>query len=205
MSDDFTLDTQTDATVGITDTVKTNDNTPTFSGTSSNVEGDITITVGGAIYAVTPNVDDGTWRLDTEAVTSTDGTFNLTEDGDYTITADAEDVDGNAITQVSDDFTLDTQTDATVGITDTVKTNDNTPTFSGTSSNVEGDITITVGGAIYAVTPNVDDGTWTLDTEAATSTDGTFNLTEDGNYTITADADNNTKIYTATFYRKPLN
>ncbi|MBD9485611.1 RTX toxin, partial [Pseudomonas sp. PDM14] len=65
----------------------TADNTPTFSGTSSNTSGNLTLTVNGSDYTVTPNAD-GTWSftLPTNAALA---------DGDYTATIKGSDAQGN--------------------------------------------------------------------------------------------------------------
>ncbi|MCP5056252.1 MAG: hypothetical protein GY937_05930, partial [bacterium] len=156
-NDSFILDTQTDAVVTLVDTTTISDITPLFNGTATNTEGPLVIEVGGATYHVIPNAENK-WSLDTETAVPVSGTFSLASDGTYTITVDAEDADGNAIEQISDDFKVATDPDddsnAVVTIVDTVETNDTTPEFSGTSKNVEGDLVVSVGGATYHVTPD---------------------------------------------------
>ncbi|MBD9485610.1 Biofilm associated protein, partial [Pseudomonas sp. PDM14] len=77
-------------------------------------------------------------------------------DGDYTATIKGSDAQGNEADD-SDAFTVDVL--PTVTIADITTTADNTPTFSGTSSNTSGNLTLTVNGSDYTVTPNAD-GTW---------------------------------------------
>ena len=172
------LDTTTDATISINDMTETNDTTPTISGSSSNVSGSITVTIGGSEYSVTPD-QNGDWSV---AVNP------LGEDGDYTITANGEDADGNPASEATSSLELDTTTDANISINEMTETNDTTPVISGTSSNVSGSITVTVGGATYEITPD-QNGDWSLDTETATPSSGSFLLATDGNYDITANGE----------------
>ncbi|MCP5056057.1 MAG: hypothetical protein GY937_04940, partial [bacterium] len=167
VTDTFTVDKTTDAVVTVLDTVETNDTTPEFSGTSKNVDGDLTIDINGNVYTVTPEAN-GNWTLDTTTAIPNGGNAPVElKDGEYTITIDAEDADGNAIEPVTDTFiiyTLHTITDA-VTLVDTTVTSDTTPAFNGTAKNVEGYLDVEVNGKLYQV--EVVDGSWNLDTTTA--------------------------------------
>ncbi|MBW8192288.1 retention module-containing protein, partial [Neiella marina] len=154
-------------TVSINAATPGEDTTPTFSGTSSNTEGNLTLTVNGIDYAITPD-SDGNW----EFTLPDDAAL---EDGEYTATITGSDAQGNDAPDASTNFEVDQL--PTVSINAATPGEDTTPTFSGMSSNTEGNLTLTVNGIDYAVTPD-SDGNWefTLPDDAAL---------EDGEYTAT--------------------
>ncbi|MCM2681548.1 Ig-like domain-containing protein, partial [Echinimonas agarilytica] len=146
------------------------DTTPTFSGTSDNTVGDLTLTVNGVEYAVTPELD-GSWEF-----TLPDGA--ALADGEYTATIDGVDAQGDAAETSDADFTIGLVPEVSITVTNDPE--DTTPTFSGTSDNTVGDLTLTVNGVEYAVTPELD-GSWefTLPDGAALA-DGEYTATIDG-------------------------
>ncbi|MCM2681547.1 Ig-like domain-containing protein, partial [Echinimonas agarilytica] len=156
--------------VSITVTNDPEDTTPTFSGTSDNTVGDLTLTVNGVEYAVTPELD-GSWEF-----TLPDGA--ALADGDYTATIDGVDAQGDAAETSDADFTIGLVPEVSITVTNDPE--DTTPTFSGTSDNTVGDLTLTVNGVEYAVTPELD-GSWefTLPDGAALA-DGDYTATIDG-------------------------
>ncbi|MCM2680326.1 Ig-like domain-containing protein, partial [Echinimonas agarilytica] len=156
--------------VSITVTNDPEDTTPTFSGTSDNTVGDLTLTVNGVEYAVTPELD-GSWEF-----TLPDGA--ALADGEYTATIDGVDAQGDAAETSDADFTIGLVPEVSITVTNDPE--DTTPTFSGTSDNTVGDLTLTVNGVEYAVTPELD-GSWefTLPDGAALA-DGDYTATIDG-------------------------
>ncbi len=167
---------------------RTNDNTPTYSGTvSDNGPGPITvvITVDGVVLG-NATVTGNTW------------TFTPTEplgDGPHTVTATATDAAGNTAND-SNNFTVDTTAPA-VEVTapaEGSRTNDTTPTYSGTVEagatvviSVDGTVlgNATVTGTTWTFTPTVPlaEGQHTV---TATATDVAGNTASDSN-TFTVD------------------
>lgn len=145
----------------------TNDNTPNISGTS---EAGAAITVlvsdaNGLVQTLTATADgNGAWNVDAAQL----------PDGDYTITATAQDAGGNtsmvagpnsvSVDTAAPAVTLDTPTDG-------AQTNDNTVTIAGTADT---DSTVVVrvldgnGTVVATLSPMVDpqSGAWTVDTSA---------------------------------------
>jgi len=153
----------------------TNDNTPTFTGTATDTESNIS--------SVEYKVDSGSWT----AASASDGAFDSTSegytfttaalsDGAHTVYVRATDAIGNTTLEAnyaSDSFTVDT-TPPSVTITalSPDPTNDNTPTFTGTATDTLSNIS--------SVEYKVDAGSWT----AASASDGAFNSSSEG-YTFT--------------------
>ncbi|MDN3682588.1 Ig-like domain-containing protein, partial [Vibrio tapetis subsp. quintayensis] len=152
-SDQFSVDVKPQVT--IVDQTVSESNTPVFSGTSSNTDGDLTVNVNGKDYSVTPD-SDGNWTLPLPAEDALD-------DGDYTVVVTGSDAQGNSATD-SDSIQIDANKPL-VSISDQTVTADNTPLFSGTSSHTDGDLTLTVNGKGYSVTPNAD-GSWSFELPA---------------------------------------
>jgi len=165
----------------------TNDNTPTFTGTATDTESNIS--------SVEYRVDAGSWS----AATASDGTFgSLSEgytfttsafpDGAHTVYVRATDAVNNTTVEAnyaSDSYTVDTAAPS-VAITALTPetTNDNTPTFTGTATD-----TLT---NISSVEYKVDTGSWT----AATASDGAFNsLSEEYTFTTSALSDGAHTVY----------
>jgi len=162
----------------------TNDNTPTFTGTATDTESNIS--------SVEYKVDAGSWT----AASASDGTFNsLSEgytfttaalaDGAHTVYVRATDAATIPNTTVEANYATDSFTVDTVAPSVTITaltpdpTTDNTPTFTGTATDTLSNIS--------SVEYKVDDGSWT----AASATDGSFDslpylVSEDYNFTTSA-------------------
>jgi len=159
----------------------TNDNTPTFTGTATDTESNIS--------SVEYKVDAGSWT----AATASDGTFDSLSEG-YTFTTsalsdgahtvyvratDAATIPNTTVeaNYATDSFTVDTAAPSVTitALTPDPWTSNNTPTFTGTATD-----TLT---NISSVEYKVDDGSWT----AASASDGTFDSLSEG-YTFTTAA-----------------
>lgn len=158
-----------DSMITIDDISTTADNTPIFAGVSRSLVGNVTLTIGLESITFSPE-SDGSW--------SVEWPFPL-PDGDYTVTISATDIAGTPVS-ASDDFIVDALA-PTVTIDDITTTADNTPSFSGTSSNTVGDLTLTVNGIDYAVTPDAN-GDWSFTLPA-------LDALADGDYTATIAGD----------------
>jgi len=146
-SDEFKVDADKPE-VTIDDIEKTDDDTPTFSGSSIYTDGDLTFSVNDKEYAVTPE-DNGDWEF-----TLPDDEY--LEDGNYTSSIYGKDANENNA-KAQDDFSVEAKPEVTINDIDT--TDDHTPTFSGTSKRIEGDLTFSVDDKDYSVTPE-EDGDW---------------------------------------------
>jgi len=165
----------------------TDDNTPTFTGTATDTESNIS--------SVEYKVDAGSWI----AATASDGTFDsLSEgytfttsalsDGAHTVYVRATDAATNTTAEAnyaSDSFTVDTGAPSvTITALTPDPTTDNTPTFTGTATDTESNIS--------SVEYKVDAGSWI----AATASDGTFDsLSEGYTFTTTTLADGAYTVY----------
>ncbi|WP_377893577.1 BapA/Bap/LapF family large adhesin [Alteromonas sp. R78001] len=166
-----------------------NDSTPTLSGSTDLPEGSvISLTVvdsAGNTQTINTLVDaNGNFSVDVPQELA---------DGDYTVTASAEDGAGN---EVTDNETGNINTNApTLVLDDQGETNDSTPTISGTTSLPEGStVTLTVTDSAG----NTQTITATVGTGGIFSVDVNTPLT-DGAYTVTAsatDGDGNTTAVT---------
>ncbi|MDO6534141.1 Ig-like domain-containing protein, partial [Alteromonas stellipolaris] len=166
-----------------------NDSTPTLSGSTDLPEGsDVSLTVvdsAGNTQTINTLVDaNGNFSVDVPQELA---------DGDYTVTASAEDGAGN---EVTDNETGNINTNApTLVLDDQGETNDSTPTISGTTSLPEGStVTLTVTDSAG----NTQTITATVGTGGIFSVDVNTPLT-DGAYTVTAsatDGDGNTTAVT---------
>ncbi|WP_370453785.1 beta strand repeat-containing protein, partial [Reichenbachiella sp. MSK19-1] len=194
-SDELVIDT-TDPTTPTVDALTSNDTTPVISGTTGTggalPSGEtMTVTINGATYAVTPDAS-GNWSVDTETATPASGTLGTFTDGNtYPVVATVTDGAGNTATDAStDELVIDT-TDPTVPTVVSQTTSDTTPVISGTTGTgaaLPGDenMTVTINGATYAVTPDAS-GNWSVDTETATPASGTLGAFTDGNtYSVVA-------------------
>jgi hypothetical protein len=158
----------------------TNDNTPTFTGTATDTQSNIS--------SVEYKVDSGSWI----AATASDGAFDETSegytfttaalsDGAHTVYVRATDAASTPNTTAeanyaSDSFTIDTGAPSvTIVALSPDPTNDNTPTFTGTATDTQSNIS--------SVEYKVDSGSWI----AATASDGAFDETSEG-YTFTTAA-----------------
>jgi hypothetical protein len=202
---DLTVDTTAPAAPTITSPDQTSDKTPVIAGTAEpsstvtlaiDLDGDGTPDV---TYETTAD-PDGAWSVDTEKATPTSGTFpeGGLSDGNYGVRATATDDVGNTGPEATQTLTVNsTAPDAPV-IASPDKTSDNTPVISGTAEaghivtlaiDLDGDGTPDV---TYETTAD-ENGNWSVDTETATPTSGTF--PEDGlpdnDYGLSATSRNN--------------
>ena len=130
------------------DTTPTSDATPIISGTITEGDATIVVTIGGTDYDATNN-GDGTWSV---PITDT------LPDGENTITVEATDPAGNTSTET---VILSVDTTAPIITIDDLVTNDTTPTITGTTDDITATITITIDGKAYdgIVEP---DGKWSV-------------------------------------------
>ncbi|MFL0811465.1 MAG: retention module-containing protein [Agarilytica sp.] len=149
--------------------------TPMFSGNAEHIEGDLTLSVSGEDYAVTVN-ENGAWSFTLPQDV-------VLEDGDYTVEVSGNDPQGNS-TSVSDSFIVDEQ--LPVIVIDAVPANPggyvgtDQPVVSGSSNNIEGDITVTIGDDEYTVTPE-EDGSWSIEIpEGGSLSDGEHTIIVEG-------------------------
>ncbi|MBH0068537.1 Ig-like domain-containing protein, partial [Pseudoalteromonas sp. NZS100] len=159
-----TVDT-TPPLVAINDFADSNDTTPTFSGTTSDVAPGSLVSVlvtdaNGESQTLTAVVsEDGTWQV---------GATQAVAEGDFTITATVTDAAGNeASDTVSGTIDLSAPIIAINTIPDSA---DTTPTISGSVQNVPAGTTVTLtvtdaGGNTQTITTQtLADGSWTVDT-----------------------------------------
>ncbi|APD85416.1 Ig-like domain repeat protein [Alteromonas sp. Mex14] len=166
-----------------------NDSTPTLSGSTDLPEGSV---VSLTVVDSAGNTQTINTLVDANGNFSVDVPQELA-DGDYAVTATAEDEAGN---EASDNATGNINTNAPTLVLDGQgETNDSTPTISGTTSLPEGStVTLTVtdsAGNTQTITATVGtDGTFSADVTAPLA---------DGAYTVTAsatDGDGNTTTVT---------
>ncbi|MEK6823625.1 MAG: Ig-like domain-containing protein [Nanoarchaeota archaeon] len=152
-----------------------NDNTPTLTGTATDITTNITNVEyridGGAWNSATPT--DGAFDSNNEAYTLTTA---LLTDGIHTIEIRATDLAGNVeTTYASDTFTIDlTEPDSTINALVPDPNNDNTPTLTGTAT----DITTIITNIEY----RINGGAW----NPTTPTDGAFNSNNEAYILTTA-------------------
>ncbi|MFY0670117.1 MAG: Ig-like domain repeat protein, partial [Alteromonas stellipolaris] len=166
-----------------------NDSTPTLSGSTDLPEGSV---VSLTVVDSAGNTQTINTLVDANGNFSVDVPQELA-DGDYTVTASAEDGAGN---EVTDNATGNINTNApSLVLDDQGETNDSTPTISGTTSLPEGStVTLTVTDSAG----NTQTITATVGTGGIFSVDVNTPLT-DGAYTVTAsatDGDGNTTAVT---------
>ncbi|OSI13581.1 adhesin, partial [Neisseria dentiae] len=173
--DDGSVDTA--AAITVDAPALTNDNTPTITGTTTDVEEGQVVTVvvtdsQGNTQTVTTTVKaDGSYSVDVP---------NALPDGSYTAEASVKDPAGNEAA-AKDDGSVDTA--AAITVDAPALTNDNTPTITGTTTDVEEGQVVTVvvtdsQGNTQTVTTTVKaDGSYSVDVP---------NALPDGNYGVTA-------------------
>ncbi|NDB19055.1 MAG: hypothetical protein EB027_07350, partial [Actinobacteria bacterium] len=170
------LDPSSDS--GTTGDRKTNDTTPTLSGTGT--AGD-TITIKdaqGNTLATATVQPDGTWS----ATPSTP-----LPEGLNTLAITATDPAGNTGSATSLPITIDTTGPAAPTVTAQI-TRDTSPVITGTAVLAAGEtLSVTVNGATYTVVPAAG-GAWSLDLETATPASGTLATLTDGVIPVTATA-----------------
>ncbi len=157
------------APVVTVDTLDTNDNTPSLTGTVDDTTAAISVTVDCNTYDATNN-GDGTWTLADNIISP------ALADGTYEVSVTATDAASNVGTDsTTNELTIDTA--APVVTVDTLLTNDNTPALSGTIDDPSAIISVTVDGNTYGATNN-GDGTWTLadNTISPALADGTYDV-----------------------------
>ncbi|WP_275288535.1 Ig-like domain-containing protein, partial [Halomonas elongata] len=181
--DSVTLDT-TAPTVTV-DPLDTNDTTPALSGTVDDADATVTVTVDGTDYDAINN-GDGTWTLADDVVAEL-------ADGDYTVTATATDLAGNAaiatgalVVDTTADNDGDGETVRVLGITEDDGVDNADFITSDTELVIDGsidlddgnDFSVDFNGTVYTeadteLTVNTD-GAWNLDLTATTLAEGTY-------------------------------
>ena len=173
-SSDLDVAASSDTGVSNTDNL-TSDNTPTISGTGTN--GDtitVTMPTGEVITAV---VSNGVW--------SVTPTLALA-DGVHAVSVTATDPAGNTGAASSASLTVETVPPAAPTV-DASISNTLTPVLTGTARLAAGEVlTVSVGGATYAVTPNAQ-GIWSLDPTTTPPLSGSVPVFVNGKrYDVTA-------------------
>ncbi|AMK78524.1 MULTISPECIES: Ig-like domain-containing protein [Methylomonas] len=179
----YLLDNSAPATPTVTN-LRTNDTTPTISGTASLAAGEtLTVTINGATYTNVP-VNSGVWSIDTGSAAVSSGTLGSFSDGQsYSITATVSDAAGNnASDSTSSELSIDT-TPPLISITSAASSTDHTPVISGIT-NLPAGATLTViidpdnnPATNNSITYNVivqSGGTWHVDTGTESPASGTF-------------------------------
>jgi fibronectin type 3 domain-containing protein len=146
---------------------KTNDPTPSLTGTVDDPSAVINVAVNGQSRAATNN-GNGTWTL-------ADNVLAALPDGVYNVAATATDAANN----VGSDATTNELTIDTVAPIVTVTpraTNDPTPSLTGTINDPAAAVVVTVNGQTRSAT-NLGNGNWSLpDNSLATLPDGVYNV-----------------------------
>ncbi|WP_346008392.1 Ig-like domain-containing protein [Janibacter terrae] len=139
-----------------TDGSTTTDTTPTITGTSDVIDGEITLTIDDGDPVTVPTDGDGNF------------TYTPTtplDEGAHTVEASATDEAGNTATDQAD-FTI-APVDTTPPVieitepTDGSTTTDTTPTITGTSDVIDGEITLTIDDGDPVTVPTDGDGNFT--------------------------------------------
>jgi CSLREA domain-containing protein len=135
------------------DSLLTSDNTPELTGTIDDPTATVEVTVDGTSYTATVN-GDGTWTL-------ADGTIDpALADNTYDVVVTGTDPLGNVGTDdTTDELVVDTT--APVVTIDSLSTNDNTPTLTGTIDDPTASLEVTVNGTVFPVT-TINGTTWEL-------------------------------------------
>ncbi|MBF0095974.1 MAG: DUF4347 domain-containing protein, partial [Magnetococcales bacterium] len=143
--------------------------------------------VGGAVYTVAP-AQDGSWSLDLATATPDSGTLALGAGVSVEVVAAIiKTADGAVSTSATGSITVNPTVDDVLAHTLASK-----PTLTGVAFlDATQSMTVSVGGATYAVTP-ANDGTWSLNLQTATAQSGTLNLINNPSspYTITVTISN---------------
>ncbi|MDP4482426.1 Ig-like domain-containing protein, partial [Pseudoalteromonas elyakovii] len=190
VSDTSTIDTQA-PTLTIQNVGDVNDLTPTLQGTSNEVGGTVTLTVtdsDGVVQTITTTVEsDGHWDIEIPSALA---------QGDFTVSASITDVAGNESTANSSgnvDTITPIVTVDTLGLG-----NDSTPVISGTSTEPEGTVvnivitdsngdehpitaTVDANGDWQATSPELPDGSYTVQASITDDAGNTGGATQTGN------------------------
>jgi hypothetical protein len=182
-----------DTTAPIAPTViplTTNVRRPTITGTATLGAGEtLSVTVNGIMFS-NVTVSSGNWSLNT-ATAAGSGTFLNLSDNTYAVTATVTDAAGNVTSDVTtNELVIDTVAPAVPTVNPLI-TNNPKPTLTGTATLLASEIlTVTVNGFTFsgATTGNFafTGSNWSLDTNTATPTSGTFTNLTDGPYPVTA-------------------
>jgi hypothetical protein len=166
-TNELTVDTK--APIVTVNPLKTNDSSPSLTGTVDDPTATVTVTVNRQTYTAKNN-GDGTWTLASNTITP------ALLNGTYDITATATDTVGNIGTDpTNNELTVDTKAPSIT--VNPLKTKDNTPQLSGTVSDPNAAIQVTIGRQTYKAANN-GDGTWTLADNIITPAlaDGIYNV-----------------------------
>lgn len=151
-------------------TLTTGDNRPALEGNVDDNSAALSLTVGGQTVSPT-NDGDGTWSL-------ADDVLAVIADGTYDIQISATDPAGNVGSDATNnELVIDTQ--APTVTVNTLETNDNTPTITGSYSDASTTVVavvVDVDGTTY--TTSLNSGTWSV----------TLPVTADGTYEVVATA-----------------
>lgn len=180
---------------------RTDDRTPVFFGTaepSAVLTVTVTLDNGDLLYRVSVD-ENGAWSMDTGTTASSGVSFPVGGliDGDYAVTAVAEDGFNNQSESANQTLTIDATAPTPPTITSVPVTNDHSPVITGTSeANSTIHLVLDLGGSAsvtYTVTAN-GSGNWSVNTGTATPTNGTFPAEglSDDTYTLSATATDNT-------------
>ncbi len=150
---DATVTVDTTAPSVTVDDLESSDTTPAISGTTDDSSATIVVTVGGNDYTATNN-GDGTWTL-------ADDTITTLPEGENIITVTATDAAGNNTTVSTSTGSITIDTTPPVLTLDTTPVNDTTPILTGTVSENDAAIVVSINGTDYTATNN-GDGTWSL-------------------------------------------
>ncbi|WP_281612696.1 Ig-like domain-containing protein [Flammeovirga sp. SubArs3] len=151
-------------TVTVT-SLKTNDATPSLSGTVNDNFATVIVTVNSEVK--TASVSNGIWTIaDDELSSMSEGTYN--------VSVTATDEAGNSGSDSSTDELVIDLTAPSVTVT-SLTTNDATPSLSGTVDDNNTTVTVTVNSEVK--TASVSNGIWTIaDDELSSMSEGTYNV-----------------------------
>jgi len=145
--DKFEIDAdKPEVTIDDIDTIE--DNTPTFNGHAIYTDGDLIFSVNNKNYSISL-MNNGDWSF-----TLPDD--DELDDGNYKAQIKGTDVAKNSA-EANDDFKVESKPE--INIDDVKTTDDHTPTFTGTSKRVDGDLTLSVNDKDYSVKPEKN-GDW---------------------------------------------
>ncbi|UXX79707.1 choice-of-anchor L domain-containing protein [Reichenbachiella carrageenanivorans] len=157
----------------------------TGTGAALDADETMTVTINGATYNVVPGAN-GKWSVDTDSDSPASGSLGIFSNGNsYEVVAIVEDAAGNeGIDVSSNEITIDTVSPAAPTVVSQT-TNAVKPIITGTTGTGAGlpgdeNMTVTVNGATYNVTPDAS-GNWSINTDTAPVITGTLGTFDDGN------------------------